>query len=554
MKKWIKWLAIFFGFVLLFLVAFILIFFISHNRFGLIPSGGELSPNQAAYDIGYYELNLRILPAQKSISGSAVIVLQPLETGLSRIELDLVDNFTVHSVHTVHPAISSYQHEDDKLILSFTNALQSGKPLAIRVDYSGQPVEAIRPPWVGGFNWSKTRDGQDWIGLSCQGEGAKIWFPCKDHPSDEADSVRLNITVPKHLFCAANGILENVSTADSNWTTYHWITRYPINNYNINIGIGPYWEAESLYQTESGSEMPVVFYHLPQSAGKAAAHLAMAVDMLQTYRKFYGEYPFTREKFGLVETDYLGMEHQTLNAYGNFFRYDTLDGIVYDWLMLHEMGHEWWGNQLTGADWADLWLHEGICTYGEALYLQEKGGMEAYHRHVRKFARRISNKKPVLPERPANSTKAYQGDIYFKGAMLMHSLRFMMGDSLFFTFLKDFATNPQYIMPNFAETGDFLNLLKKYGQDEAARFCNIFLTGTELPEFKIISESPGRFGLSVDYNGLNLPVEISYDGQTRRQILGPQPTVIESAVKPVVDPRHWYLTAAWLDSVKGREQ
>ncbi len=549
MKKWFKWLAVFFGLVILFLAAFIVFFFVSHNRFGLIPSGGKLNANQAAFDVGYYELNLKILPDQKSITGSAVIALRPFQTGLTQIELDLVDNFTVHSVHALRPAVTSFSHDDNKLLLSFSDSLPLNQTVAIRVDYSGQPVEAIKPPWVGGFNWSKTKDGQDWIGLSCQGEGAKIWFPCKDHPSDEADSVRLNITVPKNLFCAANGILENVSTADSSWTTFHWMTRYPINNYNINISIGPYWEAESLYLTDSGTEMPVIFYHLPQSADKAAAHLSMAVDMLKTYRKFYGEYPFPKEKFGLVETDYLGMEHQTLNAYGNFFRYDTVNGQAYDWLMLHEMGHEWWGNQLTGADWADLWLHEGICTYGEALYMQEKGGTEAYHNHVLNFAKSISNKKPVLPHRPASSTEVYQRDIYFKGAYLMHSLRFMLGDSLFYTFLKDFATNPQYIMPNFAETEDFLNLLEKYGTKDVQEFCNLFLTGTSLPRFNITSISTGQYGFSVDYNGLHLPVEIRHDGQTDRLMLGPQPVVIQSQNEPEVDPQHWYLTADYLKSI-----
>ena len=458
MLKVIKWVSIGLGILLLLIVITVGVYLWKHQRFGIYASGGPLSENQASYDVTYYDIHLRVDSQRKTLAGFTDVVVRSRVKELDQIELDLIDNFKVQKVSDEDSTALNFQHDDDKLRVKLTKQAGKGRFVSLRIFYQGKPPVAIRPPWIGGVNWSKDSEGNDWIGLSCQSEGAKIWFPCKDHPSDEPDSAGIHITVPASYFCASNGLLEAVDTLADGWLTYHWKTRYPINNYNINFSIGKYEKVERQYVTLQGDTMPVVFYYLPESREKADFHIDMAVDMLQTYRRFYGEYPFSKEKFGLVQTDYLGMEHQTINAYGNKFRYREIEGQKYDWLMLHEMGHEWWGNKVTVKDWADFWIHEGICTYGEALFRLAKFGEEQYHRKMASIKKGIRNRSPIIPHRNATSHEAYQGDIYYKGAYLMHSLRFWLGDSLFFDHLWHFANDSAYTYQNLVTTDDFLNL------------------------------------------------------------------------------------------------
>ncbi|MEJ2545125.1 MAG: M1 family metallopeptidase, partial [Calditrichaceae bacterium] len=448
MKKFLKWFGIIVGSLIILLISVIAYILISHDRYGLYSSGGPLSENQAKYDVIYYGINLEIFAEDQAIGGNVDVKMRALDDSIETIELDLIDNFDVSSITDIKNNSLEFEHDDDKLMIRLNKIPDLNDLIDLNIEYEGQPVEALLPPWIGGVNWSKDSSGADWIGLSCQTDGAKIWMPCKDHPSDEPDSVAINITIPEPYYCAASGVLRNITKPKPGFRTFHWITHYPINNYDINFNIGMYDVLDSTYIADDGTVMPVYFYVLPQSRIGAERHLAMAMDMLYTYRKIYGEYPFIKEKFSIVETDYLGMEHQTLNSYGNKYNYDTVDSLEVDWLMLHKMGHEWWGNKLTAKDWADMWLQEGICTYGEALYMREKLGEEAYHAHVDSIRSLVQNRKPIIPKRNATSYEGYSGDIYMKGACLMHSLRFMLGDDTFFKMLKEFITDSASPLPD----------------------------------------------------------------------------------------------------------
>lgn len=503
-----------------------------YGMLGLYASGGVLSENQSHYDVHSYDIRARIDPDTKSIQGDVGIELTRKNVQTDRIELDLVDRLTVSRV-TVNDVPAPYEHADNKLIVNL--AAEQDSLLNVRVVYGGRPPEAIYPPWIGGFNWSTDSAGYHWIGLSCQGEGAKVWIPCKDHPSDEADSVRLSITVPKPYFCASNGLLTNIDSSTSDGITYTWETRYPINNYNITLNIGRFLSVDTTYLTEDSIAMPVVFYYLPQSETYARRHLEMAVDMLRTYRKLFGEYPFAREKFAIVETAYLGMEHQTINSYGNRFRYQTLNGHVFDELMLHEMGHEWWGNKITVADWADFWIHEGICVYSEALYHREKSGESGYHERMNSAARGITNKSPIIPNRHARSTEAYTSDIYTKGAMAMHSLRYLMGDSLFFPFVYRLAADSAF--PHFVSTDDVLQRVARTSGTVAVDFLHRFLHTTEIPEVRIKRISATEFEIRCSYR---LPMDVLTDQGVSRQMLGPEPIRVSSSYVPRIDERNWY--------------
>jgi aminopeptidase N len=512
-----------------------------YHRYGFYASGGELSNNQAQYDVIYYQLNLEVNFRNKSIAGYTGILLKPLAGNLNNIELDLIDNYRVSRILFHNDTEVSFKHQNDKLRIKLISNYPTDNLLDFKIFYQGKPPIAIKPPWVGGFNWSTDSLGNDWIGLSCQGEGAKIWFPCKDHQSDKPDSASINITIPEDYFCASNGLLRNVSTPRKGYQTYHWFTQYPISNYNVNISIGKYEQVAIQYFTETRKIMPVIYCVLPYHINKAERMVDMAIDMLQTYRKFYGEYPFVKEKFGLVDTDYLGMEHQTINAYGNNFNFTMVDGLEFDNLMLHEMGHEWWGNKITVRDLADMWIQEGICTYGEALYLQDKLGEDAYHKKMEKIRGAIKNKKPVIVKRNADSHESYHSDIYFKGAYLMHSLRYIMGDPTFFKTLKEFATSSKYTYSNLVSTDDFIELVEQNTNSSIGKFIKYFLYTSELPSVLIKQLSDQNYQVSIPNVEFQLPMDVQTDFETKTILLEKIPVNIVSTYPPVVDEKNWYL-------------
>lgn len=552
MNKYLKWSVIVAGIIITLLLILIISLALKYDRYNFYSSGGPLSVDQAAYDVGYYDLNIKVLPEEQSIKGRVGVTLSVVADSLDRIELDLIDNFDVGEVVDGEGNSVDYDHDDDKLWLYPKTPLLKNQPGTFIITYSGHPIEAIFPPWVDGFVWSKDSSDLDWIGVTCQGEGAKIWFPCKNHPSDEPDSAAINISIPENLYCAANGKLVSISEVKDGYKTFHWKTRYTINNYNINPSIGNYQIKEIPYYSEDSSIiMPVRFYYLPTSEKNAQKHLEMARDMLYTYRKYYGEYPWIKEKFAIVETDYLGMEHQTINAYGNKFRYyKTKDGQEYDELMLHEMGHEWWGNKVSVKDWGDFWIHEGICTYGEALYMLDKSGESEYQRHIRRLRKRIQNNVPIIPKRNANSSESYNGDIYSKGALLMHSLRFILGDSLFFKTLKDFATEERFTYKNLVETDDLIKLIQENSGKDYGKYINYYLTTTDLIDVKTDSVDTNKYSMYIPNIDFYLPMEIQTDKGIVIHTLGKEPQTIESASTPIPDPNDWYLKKSFKEKKK----
>jgi aminopeptidase N len=296
MKKFIKWFSIIIGSLILIVTVTVAAIFISHDRYGFYFSGGKISDLQQNYDAVFYDLNLEVISEGEMIKGFVNVGIKSLVDDFNTLELELIDNFEISRVELGGDPLN-FEHNDDKLVISLEEPIEKNQYAEVSIHYSGQPLEAIRPPWIGGFNWSKDKNEDDWIGVSCQGEGGKVWFPCKTHPSDEPDSVAINITVPKPYFCASNGILENVSEPKEGYTTYHWFTRYPTNNYNISINIAKYDIIEKTYTSISGNEVPVIYYYLNDPVERADSLVEMAIDMLKTLEKYYGEYPFAKEKF-----------------------------------------------------------------------------------------------------------------------------------------------------------------------------------------------------------------------------------------------------------------
>ena len=542
MIQFFKWAGIILGSLLLLIVITGLILYFYYGGFGSqFPSGGKLSANQAKYDVHFYDINLEIDLEEEAISGNTTVLVSLKDISLDTLELDLIDNFEISAI-LINNKNRHFIHHDHKVLIPIQDQnYLLNDILTLKVDYSGQPPEALRPPWLGGFNWSKDSLENHWVGVSCQGEGAKIWFPCKDHPSDEPDSAAINITVPADYFVASNGLLTNESKPKPGYKTYHWFTGYPINNYLINIGIGKYKIVQKEYVTAEGIKMPVVFYVLPEMQYGADDLLEKAIDYLYSYRKYFGEYPWINEKLGLLNTDYAGMEHQTLIAYGNEYRFFTLDSLVFDKLLLHELGHEWWGNYITVGDWGDFWVQEGICTYGEALYVLDKSGEEAYHKYMQFLAARIRNRTPIKSPPNTASDDAYSSDIYTKGAAFMHTLRYVLGDSVFFSTLKQFATDSVFVSPRTVSTDDLLELVNKNSGKDWSDLFYLYLETTKLPKIKIDSLAVNQFAVSVPAIDFELPMDVYYDNKTEQLYLSKTPVTLKSAQRPIVDEKNWYL-------------
>jgi aminopeptidase N len=532
--------------VIFYIVALCL--FVHSNAQMRLTSGGKLKPEQAIMDVRHYTVALDININEESISGYTTIdvsLLQPTRTLL----FDLLDSFTITSI-TVNGAKESFTYLNDLITISPAKELPAGKA-SVKVVYNGKPHVALNPPWGDGFTWTKDSSGNPWIAITAEGIGGKLYFPCKDHPSDEPDEgVELKISVPKGLVVAGPGLLKKVST-QKNKTTYDWQTNYPINNYSILFNVGKYKVVSRTYTTIKGNKVPLQFYVLEKDAGKAEHHLDVFEQTIHIQEKYFGEYPWVKEKIAIAETPHLGMEHQTMNAYGNKFRYTEINGKDFDWLMHHEFGHEWWGNKVTAKDWADYWIHEGICTFGDALAQRELGGEEAYNAFFQQNSLYFENKLPIVQGKDMDEEAAYINDIYGKGSFFMHTLRYVIGDSIFFPALKQFVTDPAYTYEHLVTTGDVKQFFSKQAGIDLKPLFNLFLYTTDKLEIHVKRiptkeiDTSGKRGIAYQVSLANidmpLPLQVTTRNGTQRMMIDKKGVVVESATLPVIDNDMYYL-------------
>jgi aminopeptidase N len=359
-----------------------------------LKSGGVLKPEQANMDIRHYTISLDVDPEQKNINGYTEIDLN-LINPTDVLLFDLWHGLTISNV-SVNGKTQQFTHSKDDLIKINLPQVLPAKRVKVKITYGGKPAVAERAPWIGGFQWEKDSKGNPWIAITCQAEGAKIYFPCKDHPSDEPnEGADIIITVPKGLVVAGPGLLQKVVTKE-NKSTYHWKTKYPISNYCIVFNVAKYEVVKRNYTTIEGNKVPMEYYVLEENIDKAEKLLDLYEQSAKILEKYFGEYPWVKERIGMSETPHLGMEHQTNIAYGNKYRYDTLGSKEFDWLLHHEFGHEWWANKVTNKDWAHMWIQEGICTFGDAMAYRELAGEEAYLQRMKRTALSTQNRYPVV--------------------------------------------------------------------------------------------------------------------------------------------------------------
>ena len=537
------------------------------------PSGGPLSYEQAAYDVKSYEITARIDPSTKSIEGSNIIeatIVAPTRW----IELDLDTPFNVTEVHVWrYDAFekANYKRDGGKIRIEFEQSRQSGEQVQVLVRYNGKPRVAPSPPWVGGFMWEKTGDGSDWIVVACQNDGADLWFPVKDHPSDEPDSVNLHITVPGDLYVASVGRLNKITRNKDGTKTFNWYMSNPINNYNVVLNIAPYKLIEESYTSVSGDTFPIVFYALPESVEKAVDIVAQTKKFLVFYEKYLGPYPYRGEKLGIAETPHLGMEHSTVIAYGNKFR---KDGSGFDWLMLHELGHEWWGNMVTASDWRDMWIHEGFQSYFDSLYLEETKGREAYLESIARKMKASRNKQPVAPRDSKFAHQIYfqapdytksDGDIYGKGAAILHTLRYLIGDDAFFRAVrrmaypdKDLESVKEGGQNRLVTTDDFKQIAEEESRMDLDWLYEVYLRQPDLPRLKgTLTADGASFEWEVPNNiTFPMPLEVEVDGKRTRYETDKGPVTVKwaGAERTKLDPDGSILMSGYeIGGIRGKE-
>jgi aminopeptidase N len=507
--------------------------------FGQRPSyGGKLKPEQANIDVRHYTIDLALDIPGRRIAGYTIIRCNLLQSA-STLLFDLMDSFRVEKV-TVNDKRAVFTHSHHELHITTDKPWPAGAT-TVQVQYAGHPMIAKRPPWDDGFTFTRDSTGHPWIAVTAEGTGGKIYFPAKDHPSDEPDEgVDLTVTVPKGLVVAGPGLLAGIKTKGG-LSSFHWQTDYPINNYSIVFNVGDYEVVNRTYTTIDGHAVPMQFYVLKEHADKAAHQLELLERFARVKEKYFGEYPWPKEKIGIVETPHLGMEHQTMNAYGNKFRYTQVGGQDFDGLMNHEFGHEWWGNKVTAGDWADYWIHEGIGTFGDALYTRDMEGEAAYEMLFQNYAFRIRNDKPVVMGKDITEDEAYHPDIYPKGAFFMHTLRYIIGDSLFFPAIKQLATDSNHVYTHTMSTNDVEQLFDQASGRDLSPLFHLFLYTTDKLEIHVRQTKVNQYLIQLPAIDMALPLEITTDAGTNRLVVDKKGITVTSMTMPMIDARCFYL-------------
>ena len=393
---------------------------------------GALSPLRSSYDINYYHLDIKLDIEKKKISGSNLFRFTAVQD-LNQLQFDLFENLNIEKVNYKGKEIP-FKREFNAVFINFPERIKKGTKAEFTVFYHGNPSIARNPPWDGGFTFSADQNGKPWVSVSCQGFGASSWWPNKDHQSDEVDSMLISIAVPKGLMNVSNGRLISTKDKEDNYTQYNWFVSYPINNYNVSLNVADYVHFNDSYQGENGN-LTLDYYVLRENLDKAKKQFGENVKpMFGVFENWFGPYPFYRDGYKLIETPYLGMEHQTAVAYGNKYinGYRGRDlsgtglGLKWDYIIIHETGHEWFGNNITSKDIADMWIHEGFTMYSEALYVESIEGKAAGAKYIAGIRSNIMNNKPVIGIYNVNHEGS--GDMYYKGANLIHMTRILLDD------------------------------------------------------------------------------------------------------------------------------
>ena len=456
--------------------------------------------------------------ANKAISGSNEFRFTATQN-FSKLQFDLFDNLQIDRVVYKGQNLP-FSREFNAVFVTFPQEIQKGSKESFTVFYGGKPTIAKNAPWDGGFVYKTDQSGAPWVGVACQGFGASSWWPNKDHQSDEVDSMKISISVPDSLQDISNGRLINKVKDGEGYTRYDWFVANPINNYDVTFNVGKYAHFSDTYQGENGP-LTLDFYVLNENLEKAKTHFEADVKpMLKCFEYWFGPYPFYKDGFKLVESGHLGMEHQSAVAYGNKYRKGYLGrdlsgtgwGLKWDFIIIHESGHEWFGNHVTSKDIADMWVHEGFTNYSEALFVECQYGKEAGAKYVNGVRRNIQNDRPIIGPYEVNHEGS--GDMYPKGANLLHTLRTIINnDEKWRQILRGIQSTYGMKTTTSAEVEQYIS--KQAGKDFSKVFDQ-YLRHTKIPVFKYqFKGNRLSYRWVADVKGFDMPVNVQIaEGKT----------------------------------------
>ncbi|MBA4321525.1 MAG: hypothetical protein C0408_01785 [Odoribacter sp.] len=463
---------------------------------------GAMRAERSCFDVFFYDLTVKIIPEAKSIEGTNRIYFKTT-VATSVIQIDLYPELAVNSIQWNGRNLN-FTRQYGGVFVEFGEQLPAGSSEEIIVEYSGAPRVAPKPPWNGGFVWEKNKNRHH-VGVACEHLGASSWWPNKDHLSDKPDSMRINLQVPGGYQGISNGNLRSQVDIPGDYTNFEWFVSYPINNYNVTVYMGDFVNFNEQFTNSNGSYQ-CDYYVLPKNLEKAKKYYSQTKDILTVFEKVFGEYPFKKDGVGMVEAPFEGMEHQGAIAIGGGYGksnnrrdYWTKE---YDYLLIHETAHEWWGNAVAIGDMADAWINEGFGTYSEYLFAEEKYGYPEYIRASAANQRMILNIWPLVGERNINDNTFLGGDIYNKGAAMLSNLRCIINnDTLFKNIIRDFYLKSKL---KIVTTRDFTDIVRDYTKTDYTDFFKIFLYETDPPMLSCSYRIDNNNMLIFNYRWINV--------------------------------------------------
>jgi aminopeptidase N len=512
---------------------------------------GSNTAERRWWDLLHYDLAVEIFPDAKKIAGSNQISFGVIESG-QRMQIDLQPPLQIDSV-TYKNANLKFNRNGNVYWIDFPQPLIAGSQASVRITYSGAPTESVKPPWQGGVSWDKDESGNHFIVTTCQGIGASVWWPCKDYGGDEPNNgMDIQITTPNPLKAVSNGrLIKTTSNKSAGTSTFHWQVKNPINNYAVAMNIGDYVHFADQYDGEFG-KLDLDYWVLRDQREVAKTHFKEVPRMLEAFEHWFGKYPFYEDSFKMVAVPYPGMEHQSAVAYGNGFKNgyggrdlsDTGVGLKFDFIIVHESGHEWFGNSVSMKDVADMWIHESFTNYSETLFVDYHFSKEEASDYVIGCRQLIENDIPIVGTHGIEK-KGSQSDMYYKGGNVLHTIRQIINDDKKFrSILRGIQSKYRHSTVTGQEIENYLSQQSGY---DLKLFFDQYLRGTDIPEISLSHKGKSlSFQFTNAVPGLSFPVKINANGQEEwiTPTTDPQTREFEKPIESISVDRNFYLEAS----------
>ncbi|MDO9581090.1 MAG: M1 family metallopeptidase [Bacteroidales bacterium] len=476
---------------------------------------GSVTPERAWWNLTYYHLNIIVKPSDSTIYGTNTVTYRVVNPG-SLMQIDLQPPMQLTRAVQNNRELD-FKREGNVYWIELYDKQEQSKIYSLVLTYGGKPKISSRPPWEGGIVWKNDSKGLPFVASACQGDGASLWWPCKDHMYDEPDSMLISVNVPENLMDVSNGRLRSVVKQKNKTKTYNWFVSNPINNYGVNINIGDYVHFSEIYNGEKGP-LDCDYYVMKDNLEKAKIQFKQAPMMLAAFEHWFGPYPFYEDGYKLVEAPYLGMEHQSSVTYGNGFKngYRGIDlsssgwGLKFDFIIIHESGHEWFANSITDEDIADMWVHESFINYSENLYVEYYFGKEAGSEYVLGTRKNIRNDRPITGIYDVNFGGS--GDMYYKGGNMLHTLRQIIDDDeKWRSILRGLNKDFYHQVVKGSQIENYIS--EKTGMN-LKPFFDQYLRDVRIPVFEyFVKGNDLTFRWNNCVPGFNMPLKISVSGK-----------------------------------------